>query len=265
MHALSAIRSTPILPSEPVVAAAPEPLLSVILPTYNERENVSVLVPRLLDILRDVPCEVIVVDDGSPDGTADTVREMGASDARVRLVERSGKAGLASAVFAGAAEARGRLAAVMDADLSHDPELLPEMLARAEDGCDVVIGSRYVRGGSFANQPLVRRLISRVLNTGVRIMLLLPQHDVLTGYALCRRELLTQMPTRYSSRGFKWLLELLTVYGGLQVDESPIVFQNRYAGVSKADAREALALAVLCLRLAPRRLRRTPATSASAT
>ena len=247
------------------MAAAPETLLSVILPTYNERENVSVLVPRLLDILRDVPCEVIVVDDGSPDGTADAVREMGAANTRVRLVERPGKAGLASAVFAGAAEARGRFVAVMDADLSHDPDLLPEMLARAENGSDVVIGSRYVRGGAFAHQPLVRRLISRVLNTGVRVMLMLPQRDVLTGYALCRRELLTQMPTRHSSRGFKWLLELLAVYGGLQVHESPIVFQNRYAGASKADAREALALVVLCLRVAPRRWRRSRATSASAT
>ena len=247
------------------MAAAPEPLLSVILPTYNERENLSVLVPRLLDILSDVPCEVIVVDDGSPDGTAASVREMAASDSRVRLVERPGKAGLASAVFAGAAEARGRLVAVMDADLSHDPDILPEMLERAEDGCDVVIGSRYVRGGSFAHQPLVRRLISRVLNTGVRVMLMLPQRDVLTGYALCRRELLTKMPTRYSSRGFKWLLELLAVHRGLRVHEAPIVFRNRYAGVSKADAREALGLAVLCLRLAPRRLRRSPATSASAT
>ncbi len=247
------------------MAAAPEPLLSVILPTYNERENLSVLVPRLLDILSDVPCEVIVVDDGSPDGTAAAVREMAASDSRVRLVERPGKAGLASAVFAGAREARGRLVAVMDADLSHDPDILPEMLERAEDGCDVVIGSRYVRGGSFAHQPLVRRLISRVLNTGVRVMLMLPQRDVLTGYALCRRELLTKMPTRYSSRGFKWLLELLAVHRGLRVHEAPIVFRNRYAGVSKADAREALGLAVLCLRLAPRRLRRSPATSASAT
>ena len=247
------------------MAAAPEPLLSVILPTYNERENLSVLVPRLLDILSDVPCEVIVVDDGSPDGTAASVREMAASDSRVRLVERPGKAGLASAVFTGAAEARGRLVAVMDADLSHDPDILPEMLERAADGCDVVIGSRYVRGGSFAHQPLVRRLISRVLNTGVRVMLMLPQRDVLTGYALCRRELLTRMPTRYSSRGFKWLLELLVVHRGLRVHEAPIVFRNRYAGVSKADAREALGLAVLCLRLAPRRLRRAPATSASAT
>ena len=137
------------------MTAASEPLLSVILPTYNERENVSVLVPRVLDILRNVPCEVIVVDDSSPDGTADTVREMGASDSRIRLLERPGKAGLASAVFAGAAEAQGRLVAVMDADLSHDPEVLPEMLARAEDGYDVVIGSRYVQGGAFAHQPLV--------------------------------------------------------------------------------------------------------------
>ena len=246
------------------MTAASEPLLSVILPTYNERENVSVLVPRVLDILRDVPCEVIVVDDSSPDGTAATVREMGASDGRIRLLERPGKAGLASAVFAGAAEAHGRFVAIMDADLSHDPEALPEMLARA-DGYDVVIGSRYVQGGAFSHQPLVRRLISRILNTGVRVMLMLPQHDVLTGYALCRRELLTQMPTRYSARGFKWLLELLAVYRGLQVYESPIIFQNRYAGVSKADAREALGLAVLCLRLAPRRLRRARVTSASAT
>ena len=180
-------------------------------------------------------------------------------------MERPGKAGLASAVFAGAAQACGRFVAVLDADLSHDPEVLPEMLERAEDGCDVVIGSRYVRGGSFARQPLVRRLISRILNTGVRVMLMLPQHDVLTGYALCRRELLTQMPTRYSSRGFKWLLELLAVHRGLRVHESPIIFRNRYAGVSKADAREALGLAILCLRLAPRRLRRAEATSASAT
>ena len=247
------------------MAAAPEPLLSVILPTYNERENLIVLVPRLLDILNDVPCEVIVVDDGSPDGTANAVSEMAESDSRVRLLERPGKAGLASAVFAGAAQAEGRFVAVMDADLSHDPDVLPEMLERAEGGCDVVIGSRYVRGGSFAHQPRVRRLISRVLNTGVRVMLMLPQRDVLTGYALCRRELLSKMPTHYSSRGIKWLLELLAVHRGLRVHESPIVYRNRYAGVSKADAREALGLAVLCLRLAPRRLRRAPATSASVT
>lgn len=247
------------------MAAAPEPLLSIVLPTYNERENVSLLVPRLLSLFHDVPCEVIVVDDGSPDGTADAVREMAAADTRVRLVERPGKAGLASAVFAGAAEAQGRFVAVMDADLSHDPEVLPEMLQRAREGWDVVIGSRYVQGGSFAHQPLVRRLISRVLNTGVRVMLMLSQRDVLTGYAVCRRELLTQMPTQHSSRGFKWLLELLAVYRGLRVHESPTVFRNRYAGASKADAREALGLAVLCLRLTPRRLRRVPATSASAT
>lgn len=247
------------------MAAAAKTLLSVILPTYNERENVAVLLPRLLNVLDDVPCEVIVVDDASTDGTGGAVHEMATSDARVSLLERPCKAGLASAVFEGAAAAQGRFVAVMDADLSHDPEILPDMLTRAQDGCDVVIGSRYVRGGAFAHQPLARRLISRVLNTGVRIILMLPQRDVLTGYALCRRELLTQMPTRYSSRGFKWLLELLSVHRGLRVHESPIVFRSRYAGVSKADAREALGLAVLCLRLVRCRLRRARVTSASAT
>ena len=232
------------------------PLLSVILPTYNERENIRVLAPQVLDILRGVPCEVIVVDDGSPDGTGDVVREMGASDDRVRLVERAGKAGLSSAVFAGAAAARGRFVAVMDSDLSHDPEELPEMLAKAEDGCDVVIGSRFVMGGGFVGQPMTRRLISLALNLGVRILLLLPQRDVLTGYALCRREVITEMPTRYSSRGFKWLLEALATQRGLRVCEWPMMFHNRRAGSSKAGMKEALALAELCARIVAWRARR---------
>ena len=159
-----------------------EPLLSVILPTYNERENIVLLVPRILDVLWDVPCEVIVVDDSSADGTADAVREMAASDARVRLVERPGKAGLASAVFAGTQEARGQFAAIMDADLSHDPEELPDMLARAMDGYDVVIGSRYVKGAMFVGQPMTRRMLSVVLNVGARGLLMLPHNDVLTGF-----------------------------------------------------------------------------------
>ena len=233
-----------------------EPLLSVILPTYNERENIVLLVPRILDVLWDVPCEVIVVDDSSADGTADAVREMAASDARVRLVERPGKAGLASAVFAGAQEARGQFAAIMDADLSHDPEELPDMLARATDGYDVVIGSRYVRGAMFVGQPMTRRMLSVVLNVGTRGLLMLPHNDVLTGFAVCRRELVTAMPTHFSSGGFKWLLELLATQRGLRVYEWPIVFRDRKAGTSKASAKEAVALATLCMRLTWRRVGR---------
>ncbi len=224
------------------------PLLSVILPTYNERENVAVLVPRVFDALYGVPCEIVVVDDGSPDGTAEAVREMGAADARVRLVERAGKAGLSSAVFAGAAVAQGEFTAILDSDLSHDPEELPGMLAKAEEGYDVVVGSRFVPGADFDGQPMSRRLISLAANLGVRALLRMPQRDVLTGYALCRREVITGMPTRYSAPGFKWLLEALATQRGLRVCEWPVVFHNRHAGSSKAGMGEVVALAGLCAR-----------------
>ncbi len=252
-YAAPAIRYT-LAPSDSLLGRAvnspPEPLISVLLPTYNERENVAALAPAILDVLRSAPCEVIVVDDASPDGTAAAVRRMAAADPRVRLVERSGKRGLAGAVFAGAREARGRFVAVMDADRSHDPEELPDMLARAADGYDVVIGSRYVEGSAFLGQPFLRRLISRLLNAAARTLLLLPYNDVLTGYAVCRRELLAEPRTRYSSPGFKWLLELLSTRRGLSVYEWPIVFHDRQAGFSKASALEALRLGALCVRLA---------------
>lgn len=224
--------------------------LSVIVPTYNERENVSALVPRLLEVLGATPAEVIVVDDDSPDGTGAAVTAMAAREGRIRLVSRLDKRGLAGAVFAGAAEARGTFVCVLDADLSHDPEDVPDMLALAQAGADVVIGSRYVAGAHFVDQPLVRRAMSMVLNGGTRLVLLLWRpRDVLTGYVLCRREVLTGMPTRFSARGFKFLAEVLATQRGLRVHEWPIVFRERRAGRSKASAREALELARLCVRL----------------
>lgn len=224
--------------------------LSVVVPTYNERENIAVLVPRLLEVLGTTPAEVIVVDDGSPDGTGAAVEALAREDGRVRLVQRDGKRGLAGAVFVGAAQARGAFVCVMDADLSHDPEELSSMLAVAQAGADVVIGSRYVAGAHFVDQPLVRRLMSMVLNGGTRLVLLLWRpRDVLTGYVLCRREVLTGMPTQFSAPGFKFLAEVLATQRRLRVREWPIVFRERRAGRSKASAREALELARLCLRI----------------
>ena len=162
-------------------------------------------------------------------------------------------------MFAGTQEARGQFAAIMDADLSHDPEELPDMLARAMDGYDVVIGSRYVKGAMFVGQPMTRRMLSVVLNVGTRGLLMLPHNDVLTGFAVCRRDLVTAMPTHFSSSGFKWLLELLATRRGLRVYEWPIVFRDRKAGTSKASAKEAVALATLCMRLTWRRVGRRTA------
>lgn len=232
----------------------PQPVLSVVIPTFNERENIVVLVPRVLSALAGTPVEVLVVDDASPDGTAAAVDALTADDPRVRLVRRERKDGLSGAVFAGVAHARGAYVAVMDADLSHDPEELPAMLARAQEGFDVVVGSRYVPGAAFLHQPLSRRLISQVMNRGARLLLGLRTRDVLTGFALCSREALASMPTHHSASGFKWLVELLSTQRRLRVAEWPIVFRERQAGLSKATAREALTFAVLCARLMAWRL-----------
>ena len=227
----------------------------MVIPTYNERENIAGLVAAVLDIAGTTPTEVVVVDDASPDGTADVVEALAASDARVKLHLRSGKLGLSGAVFAGVDLAHGEYVCVMDADLSHDPEEIPQMLALAQGGCDIVIGSRFAPGGSLGGQPLDRRAISIVTNLLVRLALGLRTRDVLTGYVLCRREAIAQMPTHYSANGFKFLLELLSTRRELRVCEWPIVFQDRAGGQSKASAKEALDLARLCMHLLLRRVR----------
>lgn len=238
-------------------SGAQQPTVSVLIPTFNERENIEVLVPRVLAALEPTPCEVFVVDDGSPDGTAGAVHAISEQDPRVVLVSRPGKMGLSSAVFEGAARASGRYVCVMDADLSHDPEELPGMLERAESGCDIVVGSRFAAGGRILDVPLSRRVVSVAANLFSRAVLRIWCSDVLTGYVLCDRQLLLSVPTRYSARGFKFLLELLATQRGARVCEWPIVFRNRRVGASKASLREGTALAALCLQLVVRDLRRT--------
>jgi dolichol-phosphate mannosyltransferase len=226
-----------------------KPTLSVVIPTYNERDNIERLVGQLLEVCGPTATEVVVVDDGSPDGTAEAVEAIAAGDARVRLISRAGKQGLSSAVYAGAEAARGQYVCVMDADFSHDPEEVPQMLALAQQGYAVVIGSRYVKGSAFIDQPLVRRAISMVLNLGARVVLQVRARDALTGFALVERDVLLATPTRYSAGGFKWLVELLATQRGLRVAEWPIIFRDRAAGSSKASATEALGFALLCWRL----------------
>ncbi|MDA0799910.1 MAG: polyprenol monophosphomannose synthase [Chloroflexi bacterium] len=231
------------------MSTANQVLLSVVVPTYNERDNIERLVRTLLEVCAPTPTEVIVVDDGSPDGTAEAVVSMSAADPRVRLITRAGKQGLSSAVYAGAEAASGKYVCVIDADFSHNPEEVPQMLARAQQGYAVVIGSRYVRGSAFIDQPFARRAISYVLNLAARALLQISARDALTGFAIVEREVLLATPTRYSAGGFKWLVELLATQRGLRVAEWPIIFRDRTAGSSKASAKEAISFAVLCGRL----------------
>jgi dolichol-phosphate mannosyltransferase len=232
------------------------PVLSVIVPTYNEHANIRLLARSVMDALGDTPFELVVVDDSSPDGTGAAVAQLSSSDPRVRLLSRSRKRGLSSAVFAGVDEAKGEYVCVMDADLSHDPEELPGMLAKAQEGYDVVVGSRYVPGSVFVNQPFVRRLLSLLLNNGARVLLQIGTRDVLTGFVLCRREALARMPTHYSAPGFKWLVELLATQRSVRVTEWPIVFRDRKHGTSKAGVVEAASFGLLCAKLTAWRLRR---------
>jgi dolichol-phosphate mannosyltransferase len=229
------------------------PVLTVVVPTYNERGNIKPLAAAIFEALGDTPAEVLVVDDASPDGTGDAAAELARDDPRVRLIRRERKQGLAGAVFAGADEARGGYVCVMDADLSHDPAHLPGMLAKAEEGYDVVIGSRFAPGAGLGRQPLPRRVASVLANGWARAVLRLPQRDVLTGYVLCRRELLTGLRPRHSAGGFKWLMEMLASNRDARTFEWPIVFRTRRSGSSKANVREVIAFFALSLRLAFRR------------
>ena len=181
---------------------AADPVLSVIVPPYSERENIARLAGAIIEAVGDTPVEILVVDDNSPDGTAAMVAELAATDARVHVVSRERKQGLSSAVFAGVSASSGAYICIMDADFSHDPEEIPSMLAKAQAGYDVVVGSRYARGAVFVGQPLTRRVISYALNLGARLVLQIGTRDVLTGYALVRRDVLATVPTRFSAGGF---------------------------------------------------------------
>jgi glycosyltransferase involved in cell wall biosynthesis len=208
----------------------------VVIPTYNEADSVVEVLDRVL--AADPRVDVLVVDDGSPDGTAKLVEDRAADEPRVHLMERSGKQGLGAAYRAGFAWglARGYDALVeMDADLSHPPERLPALLDEL-DGADLVIGSRYVPGGRTVNWSRAREAISRGGNAYVRLALGMPVHDATAGYRAYRREVLEALPiSAVRSNGYCFQIETAhrTWQEGFRVVEVPITFTERVAGVSK--------------------------------
>ena len=211
--------------------------LSIIIPTYNERTRLGELVDTISRTFdqHHIAGEIIVVDDNSPDGTgqfAESLRER----YPVRVVHRPGKLGLGSAVIDGFAVASGSVLGVMDADLSHPPEALPRMLdALDRFQADLVIGSRYIRGGGTKNWPFVRRAMSRFACLIARP--LTAARDATSGYFLIRRHASEEVTIQ--ARGFKICLELL-VRGRIRtIVEVPYEFSDRAAGESKMSWREA--------------------------
>ena len=210
----------------------------VVMPTYNEAENLSKLVSALLSLPLDLG--VLVVDDHSADGTGAIADELSNQYCgNVSVLHRSGKLGLRSAYMDGfqkAFDLDADAVVQMDADFSHDPAVLTEM-ARRIATCDVVIGSRYVKGGSLARRwPLWRKSLSAFGNFYARTILGLPLHDVTTGYRMWRREALQSMPlNRIRSNGYIFLVEMAYVayLMGYNVTEVPIHFADRRWGKSK--------------------------------
>jgi len=195
------------------------PDVSVVVPTYNERDTLPELVQALHRALGE-GYEVVVVDDSSPDGTADLAREL-ARSYPVRVVQRPGKHGLGSAVLEGARAASGSVVVVMDADLSHPPDAVPRLVETVRSGADVAVGSRYAPGGGIRAWPLHRRLMSRVAVVLARWWLREKVQDPVSGFFAVRRELL--LDPHLHGLGYKILLEVLRRNRGRRVVEVPYV------------------------------------------
>jgi len=215
------------------------PVLSVIVPCYNERPNVAPMIEKLDAALAGIAWEVIYVDDDSPDGTAAEVRRMAQDDPRVRCIRRIGRRGLASAVIEGALSSSAEFVAVIDGDLQHDETRLPEMLEVLRDGrYELVVASRHVEGGD--NAGLSSRWRHLLSDGGIwlaRIFLPVPLTDPMSGFFMMPRARFEELARGLTGQGFKILLDLvLSSPEPLRVKEVPARFRERVAGESKLDA-----------------------------
>lgn len=219
-----------------IVRSSPE--LSVVIPTFNERENVGEVVKRLDACLRGIHWEVIFVDDDSPDGTARVVREIAGEDYRVRLVHRVGRRGLSSACIEGMLASSSPYLAVMDADLQHDERLLPYMLSVLKDeNLDVVIGSRNIEGGGMGNLAADRQNKSQIAARLSNLMLKNELKDPMSGFFAMKKEVLLDSVRNLSGIGFKILLDIFASSPRpLKFKELPYTFRMRRAGESKLDS-----------------------------
>ena len=234
---------------------------AVIVPTYNEKENIEALVGELLALPLDL--HVIVVDDNSPDGTGDLVDRLAqTNEGRISVVHRAGKLGLGTAYKAGfalAIAAEAELICTMDADFSHNPRYIPAMVDKIGAGYDVVIGSRYVRGGGAVGCQRRREIFSWAANAFARLLLSLQAHDTTAGFRCYRRPVLEGIDLEaIKASGYSFLIEMLyrVQRGGWRVGEVPIVFENRRLGQSKISQDEVTKALVTVLRLAWRRISR---------
>ena len=210
------------------------PVLSVITPTYNEAENLPVLIEHLHAALDGIPHEVVVADDDSPDRTWEVADKIAAVDPDVRVMRRFHDKGLSAAVLDGMSVARGEFLAVIDADLQHDEAVLPAMLDEVRSGrADVCVGSRSTEGGGYGDWASSRRFVSWVATVIARLLLRVPVSDPMSGYFVVSRRAYEEAAPRINPRGFKVLLEFIGRDRSLRVTEVGYEFRNRIHGETK--------------------------------
>ena len=218
-------------------AVAPGVELTVVVPAFNERDNIELLVERLDAALDGVAWEILYVDDDSPDGTSAKVRELSQVDPRVRCLQRIGRRGLSTAVVEGILASSAPYVAVMDADLQHDEAILPRMLETLKkQNLDVVVGSRYTAGGGIGQWNRSRAAMSSFATRLARLVVTAELTDPMSGFFVMTRPAFERAVRRLSGQGFKILLDLFastpTAY---RFAEVPYTFRDRLRGESKLD------------------------------
>jgi dolichol-phosphate mannosyltransferase len=236
------------------MSAIPPTLLVV--PTYNEAQNIETLIDPVERVRVDLPADVLVVDDGSPDGTAERVRTFQSKRPWVHLLMRSGPQGLGSAYRAGfrwGLDRRYDRIGEMDADLSHDPAAIPALSRALDGGAALAIGSRYVVGGTVEGWPLSRRMLSRGANVFARTLLRLPVRDVTAGFRLYTAQAVRHvLRTGTTCDGYGFQVEAVTALtrSGFEIAEVPIDFRDREFGTSKMSLKITIEAAKRCWQLA---------------
>lgn len=213
-------------------------LVSVVLGTYNERENLAKLVPTIESVFEEnrIDCEIVVVDDNSPDGTSELVRELGMNYRNVRLLWRPEKMGPGSAHADGYRAAKGDIIIGMDTDFSHDPYDIPRFLAKIDEGYDVVQASRYIEGGTYevnSFQTWKKKMASKFGNVLIAFLSRVPLHDFTTSFRAVRRVVVENVKTESSGNSFFMEFLVKAHRKGYRLIEIPIAFKDRVIGKSK--------------------------------
>lgn len=228
------------LPSQEELLRLGKVTLSIVLPTYNESQNIRRMLDSIAGVLSaDSATEIIVVDDSSPDGTGDIAirhaKNINNRNLFIQVIQRPDKQGLSSAILAGVHFASGEIVVVMDGDLSHPPQIIPHMVEALQKAkYDIVVASRYVKGGSVTGWPFNRRLLSKGATKIAQVGLGIQVKDPMSGFFAFKRSIINGI--KFDAIGYKMLLEILVKTKGARIKEVPYTFTNRAFGTSKLDS-----------------------------